>query len=82
MKRIFRAQIKNFQFPIIIEKDEDDFYIAECPLLRGCYTQGKTVDEALENIREVIGICLEERENQDILESYRPRELSFHTINF
>ncbi len=37
--------------PIIVEKDEDGFYVVECPLLKGCYTQGKSLDEALKKQR-------------------------------
>lgn len=49
---------KNHQLPIVIEKDEDGFYVVECPVFSGCYSQGKTIDEALNNIREVIDLCL------------------------
>lgn len=80
MIKSFSAKIKNIQFPIIIEKDESGFYIVECPLLRGCYSQGKTLDEAVKNIKEAIALCLEERENQAILRFYKPKELSLHTI--
>ncbi|MCD6283654.1 type II toxin-antitoxin system HicB family antitoxin [bacterium] len=80
MKKSLLAKIKNRQFPVIVEKDEDGFYVVECPLFRGCYSQSKTLDEALKNIREVIEICLEEKGNQEILESYKPEELSLHTI--
>ena len=47
------------EFTVIIEKDEDGYYVAEVPDLKGCYTQGKTLDEVLKNIREVIELCLE-----------------------
>ncbi len=80
MKKSYLTKIKNRQFPIIVEKDESGFYIVECPIFRGCYSQGKTLDEALKNIREAIELCLEEKENQEVLESYKPRELSLHTI--
>ena len=43
--------------PIIVEKDEDGFFVVECPLLEGCYTHGETLDEALKNIREVMDMC-------------------------
>ena len=66
--------------PLFIEKDEDGFYIVECPLLEGCYAQGKTIDEALKNIREVIELILKEKKSQEILKNYRPKELSLHTI--
>ncbi len=50
---------KKVQLPVLVEKDEDGFFVVECPILRGCYTQGKTLDEALKNIHEVIELCLE-----------------------
>lgn len=76
----FLAKFKGKHIPIVIEKDEDGFYVVECPLFSGCYGQGKTIDEALKNIREVIELCLEEEDNQEILESYNPTELIFHNI--
>ena len=69
------------QLPVIIEKGEDGFYVVECPVLQGCYTQGKSIDEALRNIREVIELLLEEDEARAVLEDYRPTEISFHTIS-
>lgn len=82
MTKALLAKIKNKKFPIIIEKDESGFYVVECPVFRGCYTQGKTIDEALKNIREVIELCLQEPENREILESYNPQELGLHNITF
>ena len=55
------------QIPLLVEKGEDGFYVVECPVLKGCYTQGKTIDEALRNIREVVDLILEEKENRMIL---------------
>ncbi|MDP3988842.1 MAG: type II toxin-antitoxin system HicB family antitoxin [bacterium] len=71
---------KGVSLPIFVEKDEDGFYVVECPVFSGCYTQGKTLDEALKNIREVIALVVEEKENSRILDSYCPQELSLHTI--
>jgi predicted RNase H-like HicB family nuclease len=68
------------QLPLFVEKDEDGYYVVECPLFEGCYSQGKTLERALKNIREVIELVLEEKENLKILHSYRPREISLHTI--
>jgi predicted RNase H-like HicB family nuclease len=68
------------QVPVFIEKDEDGFYVVECPLFDGCYSQGRTVDEALRNIREVIELVTEEEKNRDLLETYHPTEFSLHTI--
>jgi len=66
----------------MIEKDEDGVYVVECPVFSGCYSQGKTMDEALKNIREVIDICLEEKENKKILKDYHPKELSFLALSY
>ena len=74
------SKYRNLQLPLFVEKDEDGLYVVECPILEGCYSQGKTLDEALRNIREVIDLVLEEKEDQDLLQDYRPRELSLHTI--
>jgi predicted RNase H-like HicB family nuclease len=76
----FRARRKGIQVPVIVEKDEAGFYVVECPILEGCYSQGRTLDEALRNIREVIDLIAEEKRNREVVESYRPRELSLHTI--
>jgi predicted RNase H-like HicB family nuclease len=73
---------KTHQLPIIIEKDEDGFYVVECPIFSACYSQGKTIDEALKNIREVIDLCLEEKENRTILKDFHPQEISFHTLSY
>lgn len=69
-----------YSLPVIIEKDEDDKYVVECPVLSGCFTQGDTLDEALRNIHEVIQLVKDEPANQDALKDYRPREISFHTV--
>ena len=56
------------EFYVVIEKDEDGFFIGEVPQLRGCYTQGKTLDELMTNIKEVIELCLEEEDDGDLPE--------------
>ena len=68
------------KLPLVVERGEDGFYVVECPLLSGCYAQGKTLDEALRNIREVIELLLEEDDARAVLKEYRPTEISFHTI--
>ncbi len=50
----------NREFYVIIERDEDGYYVGEVPQLRACYSQGKTLDELLDNIRDVIRLCIEE----------------------
>jgi len=48
-------------FPILIEQDDDGIFIVSCPLFQGCHSYGNNIDEALNNIQEVIEICLEEQ---------------------
>jgi predicted RNase H-like HicB family nuclease len=55
----------NMDFTVIIEKDEDGYYVAEVPDLRGCYTQGKTLEEVMKNIKEVIELCLEAEKDKE-----------------
>jgi len=47
-------------FFVVVERDEDGFYVGEVPTLRACYAQGKTMEELFSNIREVIALCLED----------------------
>jgi predicted RNase H-like HicB family nuclease len=54
------AHKPTYHLPILLEQDEDGIYIVSCPSFKGCHSFGKTVDEAMENIREVIEMCLEE----------------------
>ena len=61
--------------PVIIEMDEDGVYIASCPMLKGCHSYGDTVEEALENIREVIDMCLEETKPEKMNKYVGFREL-------
>jgi predicted RNase H-like HicB family nuclease len=79
-RREILSKFKGLTLPLFVEKDEDGFYIVECPILEGCYSQGKTIDKALKNIRGVIEMILEEKEVQEILKSYHPSEISLHTI--
>ena len=48
-------------FYVVIERDEDGFFVGEVPQLRACYSQGHTLDELMANIREVIELSLEEQ---------------------
>ncbi len=61
--------------PIIVEIDEDGYYIVTCPLFKGCHSYGETIDEAMENISEVIDMCLEETEVEELNKFVGFREL-------
>jgi predicted RNase H-like HicB family nuclease len=46
-------------FDVVIERDEEGFYVASVPELHGCHTQARSLDALRERIREVIELCLE-----------------------
>ena len=50
---------KGKQFKVLIERDEDGFFVASVPALPGCHTQAKTLPELMKRIREAIQLCLE-----------------------
>ncbi len=49
------------KFTVTIDRDEDGVWIAECPAIPGCVSQGTTKEQALENVKEAIKLCLEVR---------------------
>jgi predicted RNase H-like HicB family nuclease len=60
--------MKLFNYTVVIEKDEDGNYLAICPALQGCYTEGTTKEEALEMIKDAIKLHIEDRlENNEAL---------------
>ncbi|MEN8253434.1 MAG: type II toxin-antitoxin system HicB family antitoxin [Patescibacteria group bacterium] len=57
---------KVLNFKVLIEKDEDGYFVASVPAVPGCHTQGDSYDQAVKNIKEAIKLCLEEaKENSD-----------------
>jgi len=50
-----------YRFTVVIERDEDGVYIASCPALQGCYRQGDTYEEALENLKDAIRLHIQAR---------------------
>ncbi len=55
------------RFKVVIEKDEEvGGYVVSCPSLTGCFSQGETIEEALENIKEAIQACLESLAEDEI----------------
>jgi predicted RNase H-like HicB family nuclease len=47
------------QFDVVIERDEEGYYIASVPQLPGCHTQARSLDEVTQRIREAVELCLE-----------------------
>ncbi|MEE9162523.1 MAG: type II toxin-antitoxin system HicB family antitoxin [Candidatus Neomarinimicrobiota bacterium] len=66
------------KFLVNIFQDEDEMFIAECPSIPGCVSQGKTEQEAQENIQEAIQECLEVRADKGIPITVVTREVEVH----
>ncbi len=47
------------EFSVVIEKDEDGYFVASVPALPGCHTQAKSLDTLMKRIREAVELCLE-----------------------
>lgn len=47
------------ELTVVIERDEDGYFVASVPVLRGCHTQARSMDELLERVKEAIELCLE-----------------------
>lgn len=57
------------EFDVVVERDEDGYYVASVPALRGCHTQAQSLDELVVRVREAIELCLEvqgERVTEDL----------------
>jgi predicted RNase H-like HicB family nuclease len=53
-------------FNVTVDRDEDGVWVVECPAIPGCVSQGKTKEEALENVKDAIKLCLEVRGEQGL----------------
>ncbi|HTU44596.1 MAG TPA: type II toxin-antitoxin system HicB family antitoxin [Bryobacteraceae bacterium] len=47
------------QFDVVIERDEEGYYVASVPQLPGCHTQARSLDDVIQRIHEAIELCLE-----------------------
>lgn len=62
------------QFKVIIERDEDGFFIASVPALPGCHTQGRNFRELMDNVKDAIKLCLDVAKDNP---SYRKQIAAF-----
>ena len=62
-------------FYVTIDRDEDGVWVVECPAIPGCVSQGTSKDEALENIRQAIRLCLEVRAEQGLPLTVETRQI-------
>lgn len=59
-----KLALKQYNFPIVMEHDKDGYFVF-CPELQGCYTQGDTYENALDNIRDAIKLHIKDREARE-----------------
>ena len=62
-------------FNVTLERDEDGVWIVECPSIPGCVSQGETKNEALENIKDAIKLCLEVRAEKGLPLTIETRQI-------
>ena len=55
----YKLNSRSTEYTIVIEKDEDGYYVGSVPGLPGCHTQGKSIDQLLERLQEAIALWLE-----------------------
>lgn len=67
------------KFVITLDRDEDGVWIAECPAIPGCVSQGSTRDEAVKNVQEAIALCLEVRAEQGMPLTIETRQIEVVT---
>lgn len=63
------------KFVTTLDRDEDGVWIAECPAIPGCVSQGSTREEAIANVREAIAACLEVRAERGMPLTIETREV-------
>ena len=68
------------QYPVIVQEDESGGYWVNCPSLQGCYSQGETIDEALQNIQEAIVLCLDDIPKKERLKKQQ-KQVSLHFVH-
>jgi predicted RNase H-like HicB family nuclease len=59
-RRAYNLGVKHLTLPIVVESDADGYFVS-CPALQGCYSQGDTYEEALDNIKDAIRLHIEDR---------------------
>jgi predicted RNase H-like HicB family nuclease len=54
------------EFNVIIERDEEGYYVASVPELHGCHTQAKSLDVLMNRVKEAIALCLEVEDQRSV----------------
>jgi len=69
-----------FEFDVVIREDESGGYVALVPSLPGCHTQGESIDEVLENVREAIELYLETLSDEEREEFMKQRVVGLQRV--
>ncbi len=69
--------MKTYHLPVVVETDEDGIFIVSCPVYKGCHSYGNTIDEALDNLKEVVQICIDEQPLKEQNKFIGVREMEF-----
>ena len=72
------SEYQVMRFVVTITRDEDGMFIAECPSIPGCVSQGKTVEEAEMNVQDAIKECLEVRAEKGLPLTVMTRQVEVH----
>jgi predicted RNase H-like HicB family nuclease len=69
--------MKSYHLPVVVEIDEDGYFIVSCPTFKGCHSYGKAIDEAMDNLKEVIAMCVDEQPTEGTNKFIGVREMEF-----
>ena len=73
------GKVAIMKFIATLDRDEDGVWIAECPSIPGCVSQGESKEVALQNLREAIALCLEVRAEQGLPLTIETRQVEVAT---
>lgn len=73
--------VKILEYAVIIERGEDNYWVAHAPSLPGCHSQGKTREEAIKNIKEAIELYIETCISFGDPIPVPSKEIEFHKVN-
>lgn len=75
MRKVTKITTKQ-NYPVLVEKTKDGFYFIQCPIIEDCYSEGRTIQSALKNIKDVIELRIEE----GVKPNFNNFELSLHSV--
>ena len=74
---LYIRKMKTYHLPVVVETDEDGIFIVSCPVFKGCHSYGSTIDEALDNLKEVVQMCIDEQPAEAQNKFIGVREMEF-----